>query len=233
MTKIIAKSPGRVGLAKGEFCRLIAAALTEPGTNRTVEEVAQMLDANPRTVKSVKWSLEHPEKAVEFQRRANKKASEKRARAIGRELKKLKKQLEERQRAAISEQLPLTLPEPQPEPQPEMLPPPPALIDINDYMHTMTLEDTAEITKYEGHFTLKPEGKLVDMVNSPPHYTDGGIETIDFIRAKLSRDEYIGYLKGNIIKYSSRLGKKDGMEQDAGKLAWYSQELTNYLKAGA
>ena len=219
MTKVIAKSPGRVGLAKGEFCRLIAAALTEPGTNRTVEEVAQMLDANPRTVKSVKWSLEHPEKAVEFQRRANKKAAEKRARAMTRELKKLKKQLEERQRENMTEQLALSLPEP----QPEMLPPPPPLIDLNEYVNMFTREYRAS----------RPEPKPVDMVNSPPHYTDGGIETIDFIRAKLTREEYVGYLRGNILKYSSRLGKKDGMEQDAGKLAWYSQELTNYLKVGA
>jgi hypothetical protein len=69
-----------------------------------------------------------------------------------------------------------------------------------------------------------------DMVNSPAHYTDGGIETIDYIRAKLSHEEYVGYLRGNIFKYISRMGKKDSMAQDAGKLAWYSQELTNYLK---
>ena len=62
-----------------------------------------------------------------------------------------------------------------------------------------------------------------DMVNSPPHYTKGGIETIDFIQAKLSPEEYRGYLRGNLLKYASRLGDKGS--DDAGKAAWYAQRL--------
>ena len=64
-----------------------------------------------------------------------------------------------------------------------------------------------------------------DMVNSPPHYTVGGIETIDYIQAKLTPEEFRGYLKGSCIKYSSRLGQKDVIEQDAGKLGWYANKL--------
>ena len=63
-----------------------------------------------------------------------------------------------------------------------------------------------------------------DMVNSPPHYTDGGIETIDFIKAKLSDEGYRGYLQGNLLKYASRIGKKG--EDDAGKAAWYADRLS-------
>ena len=62
-----------------------------------------------------------------------------------------------------------------------------------------------------------------DMVNSPPHYTKGGIETIDFIKAKLSPEEYRGYLRGNLLKYASRMGAKG--EDDAGKAAWYAERL--------
>ena len=62
-----------------------------------------------------------------------------------------------------------------------------------------------------------------DMVNSPPHYTAGGIETIDFIQAKLSPEGYRGYLQGNLLKYASRIGKKGS--DDAGKAAWYAQRL--------
>ena len=40
----------------------------------------------------------------------------------------------------------------------------------------------------------------VDMVNSPPHYNEAGIECIDAIAAALVKDfEY--YLQGNIMKY--------------------------------
>ena len=62
-----------------------------------------------------------------------------------------------------------------------------------------------------------------DMVNSPAHYTKGGIETIDFIQAKLSPEEYRGYLRGNLLKYASRMGAKG--EDDAGKAAWYAKRL--------
>lgn len=73
----------------------------------------------------------------------------------------------------------------------------------------------------------------VDMVNSPAHYLKGGIETIHFIKAKLTHEQYIGYLRGNVLKYSSRLGEKGNISEDAGKLAWYSRELADALKEQA
>ena len=69
----------------------------------------------------------------------------------------------------------------------------------------------------------------VDMINHPPHYKVGGIETIEYIKAKLTRAEYIGYLKGNVIKYSSRVGYKGEAAQDAGKIGWYATELAKAL----
>lgn len=72
------------------------------------------------------------------------------------------------------------------------------------------------------HATAPP---AADMVNKPPHYMAGGIETIDFIQAKLTREEYIGYLKGNAIKYGSRMAMKGSPDTDAGKMAWYASRL--------
>lgn len=68
-----------------------------------------------------------------------------------------------------------------------------------------------------------------DPVNHPAHYTHGGIETIDFIQAKLTPEEFRGYLKGNILKYGSRIGHKENDMQDAGKLAWYTNKLREVL----
>ena len=48
-----------------------------------------------------------------------------------------------------------------------------------------------------------------DVVHHPDHYTDGGIETIDFIRAKLSSEAFEGYCIGNVLKYLSRYNKKN------------------------
>ena len=49
-------------------------------------------------------------------------------------------------------------------------------------------------------------------ITAPPHYLTGGIETIDFIRAKLSPEEFRGYCKGNVIKYLSRAEHKGGVD---------------------
>lgn len=70
--------------------------------------------------------------------------------------------------------------------------------------------------------------KTIDMVNNPPHYTVGGIETIDYIKAKLTPEEYRGFLKGTILGYASRLGHKDGTD-DAGKIGWYAKKLGEVL----
>jgi hypothetical protein len=69
-----------------------------------------------------------------------------------------------------------------------------------------------------------------DVVNSPSHYTDGGIETIDYIKAKLSREEFLGFLKGNALKYVSRAGKKQNMLQDYEKAVWYIDKLIDESK---
>ena len=56
-----------------------------------------------------------------------------------------------------------------------------------------------------------------DMVNHPPHYTVGGIETIDFIEAK-----DLNYRLGNVVKYIVRAGHKDSDPlQDLQKARWY------------
>lgn len=64
-----------------------------------------------------------------------------------------------------------------------------------------------------------------DAVNHPSHYTDGGIETIDFIEAKK-----LPYHLGNAVKYISRAGKKDQNKtiEDLQKAVWY---IERYIKA--
>ena len=73
--------------------------------------------------------------------------------------------------------------------------------------------------------TMEEPEVEVDMVNHPPHYTAGGIETIDFIQAKLTPEEFRGYLRGNILKYSSRAGLKGDADEDLGKMVWYANKL--------
>lgn len=58
----------------------------------------------------------------------------------------------------------------------------------------------------------------------PSHYNVGGIETIDYIKAKLGKTGYEGYCLGNILKYVSRADHKDGV-QDLKKAAKYLEWL--------
>lgn len=59
-----------------------------------------------------------------------------------------------------------------------------------------------------------------DPVNNPAHYTDGKIETIEFIE-----DKKLGFCLGNAVKYISRAGKKDPTKEaeDLRKAIWYIQ----------
>ena len=52
----------------------------------------------------------------------------------------------------------------------------------------------------------------------------------DFIENVLTREEFIGYLRGNIIKYQSRANLKGRKEEDLKKAKWYSDKLVEVLK---
>ena len=57
-----------------------------------------------------------------------------------------------------------------------------------------------------------------DIINHPPHYTDGKIEVIDFIE-----DKQLNFHRGNAIKYIARAGKKNKETEieDLEKAVWY------------
>ena len=71
----------------------------------------------------------------------------------------------------------------------------------------------------------QPAGEVSDPVNHPGHYCFGGIETINYIQAKLSKDEYHGYLKGSVLKYLSRAGHKGDEKEDLKKARWYLDRM--------
>lgn len=91
----------------------------------------------------------------------------------------------------------------------------------NEYSLTSASEDV--INAWYDLFFGENQEQQPDAVNHPSHYCDGGIETIDYIRAKMSREEFIGYCKGNALKYISRAGKKadNGIKQDLSKAITY------------
>lgn len=77
--------------------------------------------------------------------------------------------------------------------------------------------------------TTKEEPKK-DMVNRPAHYTGNGMETIVALKGTMSDEEFRGFLKGNIMKYLTRAGKKDAVSQELNKVLWYGMAL--FLSSG-
>ena len=85
--------------------------------------------------------------------------------------------------------------------------------------------------KGEKGTVYKPKNynKQYNNVNSPAHYNQGQTECIDAIEAMLSKEEYIGYLRGNSMKYRWRFRYKNGFE-DLSKAQWYEQRLVKFME---
>lgn len=64
-----------------------------------------------------------------------------------------------------------------------------------------------------------------EKVNSPDHYTVGGIEVIDYLQSKLTPEQFKGFMLGNTLKYLSRAGYKGAAAVDLQKARWYLERL--------
>ncbi len=65
------------------------------------------------------------------------------------------------------------------------------------------------MAKWKEHWSI---GTKDDMVDRPPHYSKGLIECIEYIKDLLTYEEFIGYLRANIVKYIHRWRDKNGLE---------------------
>lgn len=77
-----------------------------------------------------------------------------------------------------------------------------------------------------------PAQVSLDLVNNPPHYKMGKIEIIDKIEDDLTPEEFVGYCKGNSMKYTSREKHKGGT-QDLEKARWYLDRAIKNRKENA
>jgi hypothetical protein len=84
------------------------------------------------------------------------------------------------------------------------------VVDLSAAGSPIKPKDVPQVTHYEFG------NSNVDFVNHPPHYTTGGIETIDFIEAK-----QLNYNLGNVVKYITRADHKGNRAEDLRKAKWY------------
>tara|TARA_X000001388_G_C2173633_1_gene100782 strand:+ start:101 stop:355 length:255 start_codon:yes stop_codon:yes gene_type:complete len=64
-----------------------------------------------------------------------------------------------------------------------------------------------------------------DPVNNPSHYNMLDVEAIDLIEMSMTKIEFLGYLKGNALKYVIRYKHKGNPKEDLSKALWYLERL--------
>ena len=94
-----------------------------------------------------------------------------------------------------------------------------------DYMKAMMVQEELRMAQAK-----KQSDNVVDMVNSPPHYNQTGIECIDAISAATDTN-FKYYLQGNIMKYLWRFDYKDKPLEDLQKAKWYLDRLIEEVMA--
>lgn len=68
------------------------------------------------------------------------------------------------------------------------------------------------------------------IVNKPPHYGDGEIECIDYMKDNMDTMMFMGYLEGNCKKYLHRYRYKGKPVEDLKKARWYLDRLIQEME---
>lgn len=113
-------------------------------------------------------------------------------------------------------------------------------VKVDEELHGLFTPITPETTTAIDEKQFYPEAdietettkKLYDQVNSPSHYGQGSIEAIEYIEDFLTKEEYIGYLRGNCAKYLHRWRFKGKPVEDLRKAQVYLGWLIETVEKG-
>lgn len=95
---------------------------------------------------------------------------------------------------------------------------------VKDFIHGKGTATAEEFSERLSEINRLTEQEEEDVVNQPSHYKRYRLEMIDNIRNMSTPEEFKGFLKGNIIKYTARYQDKNGVE-DIKKAEWYINKL--------
>lgn len=98
---------------------------------------------------------------------------------------------------------------------------------LKDFQITSNAEPLSMPNPFDDCFHPSiPEGSA----KTSTHYQVGDKQPIEIMQDTMPRDELIGFLRGNVIKYSLRLGHKDDPKREAGKIEQYAKWLRIVLE---
>lgn len=72
--------------------------------------------------------------------------------------------------------------------------------------------------------------RINDMYNDVPNHYKADIDVIEFCRQHFTDEEFKGAMKFNLIKYPTRLGRKDDMVKELDKIIDYAQRYKEVLE---
>lgn len=91
---------------------------------------------------------------------------------------------------------------------------------LEGHYYSCCINSNKDIALLEGEDRAK-----TDAIN-PAHYRVEGIpEAIEIMQGLMTKEQFEGFLLGNIIKYSYRYGRKGDKAETMGKIVWYAQKL--------
>lgn len=85
-----------------------------------------------------------------------------------------------------------------------------------------TISETLPTTKE--HPLKNPDSKHYELWD--------GYESIEALEAIMTKEELIGWCKGNILKYRMRIGKKDDPRAEVRKIITYEKYLKHLMELG-
>lgn len=85
------------------------------------------------------------------------------------------------------------------------------------------------VTDSEGTIWYVPVDVMIPIGEPVDKHYDGEVQPIELMQAQMTKEAFIGFLRGNIIKYAARLGKKDAPEKEAKKIQTYANWLVKVL----
>lgn len=93
-------------------------------------------------------------------------------------------------------------------------------------MKERTKNQVSALETEEEEDTVEEDKIKTDDAVNPSHYQVAGIpEAIEIMHGLMTREQYEGFLWGNILKYAYRYGRKGDKAETAGKIAWYANQL--------
>lgn len=93
-------------------------------------------------------------------------------------------------------------------------------------------EDYFELVEDEEDSEEPVIQRINDMYNDVPTHYQADIDVIEFCRQHFTDEEFKGAMKFNLIKYPTRIGRKDNVVKELDKIIDYAQRYKEVLESG-